>query len=338
MPVTPRGSLDISVAETPSAVSIAAARTAIEEIALSAPKAVATLPLAVTIAPGTDLSLHLEGVSMLRARLREEMITWASPEAIAEGTALIDDDFTLYRFLHAREFNQDNAVSMFRGACAWRAERAVNAIFSELHPAAPTSVRHAASREYFYAGYCGVNKTGGPVVCERLGVVDLRALNQQPEALSLMLDAYCSYLESLFRMVRLASARSGRLVRATIVVDASGVSFSTLRNIGVIKTVASIGPPNYPEVTSRVYIVNAPVLFSAMWNIISPLLPAHTRTKVKIYASDFLPHLLQDVDADQLPDFLGGARQPGDVALIPAAKRLPSTLGRDLAAAAADGG
>ena len=60
--------------------------------------------------------------------------------------------------------------------------------------------------------------------------------------LDVMLDAYVQYLESVFRVVRAASAASGTLVRAFIVVDCSGLSLSTIRNIGVIKKVASIGP------------------------------------------------------------------------------------------------
>ena len=43
-----------------------------------------------------------------------------------------------------------------------------------------------------------------------------------------------------------------------IVVDAGGVSLSTVRHISVIKAIAKIGPANYPETTRKVYIVNAP--------------------------------------------------------------------------------
>ena len=40
------------------------------------------------------------------------------------------------------------------------------------------------------------------------------------------------------------------------------------------------GPPNYPEVTSGVLIINAPRFASAAWAIVGPLLPQATRDKV----------------------------------------------------------
>ena len=62
-------------------------------------------------------------------------------------------------------------------------------------------------------------------------------------------------------------------------------------------------------------IVNAPRLFSAAWALVSPLLPARTRAKVSVLSvSETAPALLQLVDAEELPEFLGGRRQGALVA------------------------
>eukprot|EP00964_Phaeocystis_antarctica_P055698 scaffold32784_cov69-Phaeocystis_antarctica.AAC.6 len=53
------------------------------------------------------------------------------------------------------------------------------------------------------------------------------------------------------------------------------------------------GPPNYPEVTSGVLIINAPRFASAAWAIVGPLLPQATRDKVSVLslaASRATPH------------------------------------------------
>ena len=42
------------------------------------------------------------------------------------------------------------------------------------------------------------------------------------------------------------------------------------------------GPPNYPEVTCGVLIINAPRFASAAWAIVGPLLPQATRDKVSV--------------------------------------------------------
>ena len=98
-----------------------------------------------------------------------------------------------------------------------------------------------------------------------------------------MMDGYITYLETAFSSVRLASARSGRMQRATSIVDASGVSLAHASHVRVIKAVAKIGTSYYPEVMKRVFIVNVPWAFAAVWRLIAPFLPEQTRKKVCSY-------------------------------------------------------
>jgi hypothetical protein len=51
-----------------------------------------------------------------------------------------------------------------------------------------------------------------------------------------------------------------------------GLSF--IRNIGVIRQIAQIGPAYYPEVTEGVFVIRAPWAATAAWRLIAPLLPA----------------------------------------------------------------
>lgn len=54
------------------------------------------------------------------------------------------------------------------------------------------------------------------------------------------------------------------------------------------------------------FVVNAPFLFSGVWAIVKTFLDEKTRAKIKIIGSGFTPTLLEHIDEEILPDFLGG--------------------------------
>jgi hypothetical protein len=298
-------------------------------------------PMAVSIQhaePSVLKPIEVAAIAQLRERLDAEMASW--PAAAQREAKAHVDDFTLARFVQARDFKLDDALHMFRESMAWRSvdQRGVGRIFAHYHPALPdasASLRLAAARAHSYQGFSGVAKDGSPILIERLGRVDLDGISREGKpVLDLMLDAYVCYLETAFRLVREASDATGRLVKAIIIVDASGIGLSLIRNLSIIKTVASIGPPNYPEVTHKVLIVNAPRVASMAWAIISPLLPSHTREKVKVLGSSTSAKkaIFEMIDEDQLPKFLGGSR-PDAECKIARAEPIPVGLGAQLAAA-----
>ena len=48
------------------------------------------------------------------------------------------------------------------------------------------------------------------------------------------------------------------------------------------------------------------MLFSGIWAMIKPWLDDKTKAKIKIIGSSYEKELLEEVDAENLPDFLGG--------------------------------
>ena len=53
-------------------------------------------------------------------------------------------------------------------------------------------------------------------------------------------------------------------------------------------------------------IVNAPMTFTTVWSMIKAWLDEKTREKIQIKVSKYKETLLKYVDAEQLPEFLGG--------------------------------
>ena len=56
----------------------------------------------------------------------------------------------------------------------------------------------------------------------------------------------------------------------------------------------------------QMFIVNAPMLFSATWSIVSKFIDKKTKEKITICGSNFSKKIAELVDMDKLPDFLGG--------------------------------
>ena len=314
-------------------------RDAVLEIASNVPS---SKPLAVspTSAPAGAIeeAKLLPLVGQLRELLSADSLT---PEVAAEAAAH-KDDFTLARFLIARDLKLAAAATMFRETMEFRATRKVNALRCELHPAAKhapgsaSEVRHAASRAHFFAGFGGVTRDGSPFFLEQMGRFDVYAANRSADVFDLMMDSYITYLETAFASVRLASAKSGCMQRAHSIVDASGVSLSHATNVRVIKAVAKIGTSHYPEIMKKVWIVNVPWAFAAAWNLVAPLLPEQTRKKVGIFGKNYLPQLLQEIDESELPKILGGTKE-SFVETVPRAEKIPEGLGEQLKAARPQG-
>lgn len=100
------------------------------------------------------------------------------------------------------------------------------------------------------------------------------------------------------------------------------------------------GTANFPELTDKIFVVNAPWAAVKGFNLVSPMLPPDTREKVQILGSGaFLPTLLEHCDISQLPSFLGGGGselggvdvRQGDIAMgVRPANRVPEGVGARL--------
>jgi hypothetical protein len=224
-----------------------------------------------------------------------------------EMAAAHADDFTLWRFLTARQNDLKKAEEMFRGAMEWR-KTCYGVGIDALWESKRVKNERTVGDGCFYGGLSGVSKAGGCVMVERIGKVDAKGLVRDADVLEQVLQAYTVYLERAFRFVR----ATGNKTRAVVIVDLEGLSMSHIYNISVIKKIASIGPANYPEVTCGVFIIKAPMIFTAAWKIIRPMLPAHTQSKVNILGSDFMSAVQDKVSDEHLPTFLGGSATPDD--------------------------
>ena len=90
--------------------------------------------------------------------------------------------------------------------------------------------------------------------------------------------------------------------------DMAGLSFSQLNisALNALSSVLKIGQEHYPENLWKGFIVNAPVVFSATWKIIKPILHANTQAKISVTSSSNVESLEPLYGASNIPTFLGG--------------------------------
>jgi len=214
------------------------------------------------------------------------------------------DFHTLLRFLRAREYELDKAVSMFLDHLQWRQENRVDHILHEFD---------FKEREEFLSiypqGYHKTDKKGHPVYIQHLGRVDMpkiRQVSTDERTVKYHIQEYERCLNTIFPICSRVAGR--QIDKSFAIMDVKGVGFYHLTKDvrQMLATVTKIDQDNYPETLYHTCIINAPAAFRAIWAIVKPMLNARTQAKVEVCPRDYLPSLLQWIDIEDIPEYLGG--------------------------------
>jgi hypothetical protein len=213
------------------------------------------------------------------------------------------DNHTLARFLVARRFDIPKATEMYRKYLQWQVEFGVDELSTFIVPELPSI------KEYYPHGYHKTDKYGRPVYIERVGQLDIDKLLEATTEERLLKYCVREYEKVHSQVFPACSEALGTNVRLSIVlVDLNGMTMKHLSKkvYGFLKIISGITQEYYPEILHKMFIVNAPKIFTIMWSIIKPWIDKRTKAKISIIGNDFLPQLLEYIDADDLPSFLGG--------------------------------
>jgi hypothetical protein len=219
-----------------------------------------------------------------------------------QGT--VGDEFLL-RFLRARKFDLEKTQKMFNEYLEWRQKNHVDKIivqyiFTELPDV----------RQFYPHGYHKTDKLGRPIYIERIGQLKLQQLFQITNEERLIKYYIQSYELLLNRIFPACSKAKGRRVDETFtILDLKGSSMKMMSKqvYNFIKLASTVAQDNYPEILGKMFIVNAPMLFSGVWAVIKPWLDEKTRNKITIIGSGFKDKLEQYIDTENIPEFLGGS-------------------------------
>jgi len=213
------------------------------------------------------------------------------------------DDPYLLRFLRARKFDLTKTMIMWNNFIKWRKDNNVDEISSYQFP------EIADVKKFYPHGYFRTDKQGRPIYIERIGNLKIKELFKVTTEERLIKYYIQSYERLLHEMFPACSQAAGhRVEQCVTILDLKGSSTSIMSKQvwDFIKLASNLGQDNYPENLGRMFIVNAPFLFSGIWLVIKPWLDDKTKAKITIIGSKFEPQLLELIDAANLPDFLGG--------------------------------
>ncbi|XP_046633841.1 SEC14-like protein 2 isoform X2 [Daphnia pulicaria] len=214
------------------------------------------------------------------------------------------DEFYL-KWLIARSYSVIEAEKMFRASLAWRQANGIDDILKWTPP--------EVLLKYFSFGKIGYDKLYSPVYVCAQGQMDLRGILQSVTKKDFM--RYQTYMtERINKEMREESLRTGenQNCQMTFIADMMGLSMRQMS----YKPVMDAGreqtknyESNYPENIRRIFIINAPKIFTVIFNIIKPFLHQATLDKMRIFGSDkeeWAAALLEEIEADNLPLHYGG--------------------------------
>ncbi|KAJ7122339.1 CRAL-TRIO domain-containing protein [Mycena epipterygia] len=232
-------------------------------------------------------------------KLKKELIV---AEYYIEGEPRMSD-VTLLRFLRARKFDVAKAKEMFIANENWRKEFGVDDIVENFEFPELSIVN-----KYYPQYYHKNDKDGRPVYIQRLGQLDLEALDAattQERQLKRFVSEYEKFLDE---RLPACSAVAGHPVETSCsILDLQNVSLRNFYRVkDYVQKASAIGQDRYPECMGKFYIINAPFMFSTVWSFVKPWLDEVTVAKIDIIGSGYKDKLLAQIDTANLPREFGG--------------------------------
>ncbi|XP_046460828.1 SEC14-like protein 2 [Daphnia pulex] len=219
---------------------------------------------------------------------------------------LIDqrDEF-IQKWLVARSYNINEAEKMLRASLAWRETNGVDDVLKWTPP--------EVIQKYVSYGKIGHDKFDCPLYISLQGRIDYRGILQSVTRKEYM--KFHNYnQEKLMQDMREECLRTGKNVayQSSLIIDVEGLSMRQIvckSAVDVGTEAAKVNVLNYPEIVRRIFVINAPKLFTVIYNILKPFVAQETQAKMRIFGcnkEEWKAALLEEIDADQLPAFYGG--------------------------------
>ncbi|KAF9995527.1 cytosolic factor, phosphatidylinositol/phosphatidylcholine transfer protein, partial [Entomortierella chlamydospora] len=213
------------------------------------------------------------------------------------------DDHLLLRFLRARKFHIGHTHKMFVDCENWRKELGVDTLRETFVFEEEDAVRSCYPRYYH-----NVDKKGRPIYIEHVGVIDIKTLFKVTDEERMTKQHVLSYEVLITDRMPACSRKAGHHIeQCCTILDLKGVSLRQFANaFGFIKRTSAIAQNYYPEMMGKMYVINAPMMFTSVWGMVKPLLDEVTVKKIVILGSNYQSTLLEDIAAENLPKSIGG--------------------------------
>jgi hypothetical protein len=220
-------------------------------------------------------------------RLLRQFINFSKTRFTIHGIS----DEHLATFLRACRFDIQSALEMLEAHLNWRSE--INSeTLASLIPELDSFVTHAIHK---------TDKQGRPIYI----------ISFKPISTSELLTRFTEYLllEMFTGVFEKLRSRISPDTQLTVLIDLENFGLpdeldKTLHTIfsKLVRTLQL----NYPEMLSKIYIINAVMHFSHLWNSLKQAIADRTKTKIVILGSRFESKLYEAIDPKNLPEVYGG--------------------------------
>jgi len=211
-----------------------------------------------------------------------------------------------YRFLKATEWDVPAAQKQFDSSWDFREEHK-KWIFTEEGKIAadPDEEQFSALSEHAYYGF---DKEGRPIYIEKSGRVKVHDMMRELGAEKIV-NRHIRHCEIIIQRIKEQRKRGHCVNNHIAILDLTDLSVNPLKHknvFGVFSKVSQIDSDFYPELLHKVFVINAPWMFTMFWYAIRRLLASETQKKWTVLGKNFSETLLEHIDASSLPEEYGG--------------------------------
>ncbi|KAJ3153884.1 cytosolic factor, phosphatidylinositol/phosphatidylcholine transfer protein [Geranomyces variabilis] len=222
------------------------------------------------------------------------------------------DDHALLRFLRARKFQLPASKKMWSEYVTWRKDFGTDNVLETFE-----FPEYPIVKKFYPRFYHKADKLGRPVYFEQLGGVDVKQLFAVTDIDRMLKNHVYEYEKLVKYRLPACSKKAGRYVeQSCTILDLKNVYLTSFPSVaGLIRQISVIAQNYYPEMLGKMYIINAPMLFSGIWSVVKGFLDEVTVNKISIASGSNKAELLKMIDAASLPKAYGGTCEcPGGCA------------------------
>ena len=213
------------------------------------------------------------------------------------------DDAYLLRFCRARQFKLPKITSMFSKFIEYKIQNGIDDILDFEYQEAEVVMNEYAR------GFFGVDKIGRPIYIDKCGCCKVDKM-MKLTTFDRLFKEVAKMWETMIKLKFTACSHlyDRQISQLIIIMDLSGfhMGLFTRQAIHLLKEWMMLCLLNYPEILAKFFFVNVPFVFAGAWAIIRGWLDEKLQKKVVMCGKDHMSRLLEYIDEDQIPTFIGG--------------------------------
>jgi hypothetical protein len=173
----------------------------------------------------------------------------------------------------------------------------------------PTHLHEHPYAHLLQVTHHGFDREGHPIYWEKTGTIQSKFRELMTHFSTNELLQYHILSQDLFGCrFQYASTKFAKDIQKAVVVnDMSNLTMSLdMESIWYIKQVLSVDSNYYPERLHRLYLINCPWYFPAIFAMFKPFIDQRTRDKFHVLGSSYLNDLSEGIDLSEIPVEYGG--------------------------------